>query len=156
LTLQKTLVLFKPDCLLRGLIGRILQRFEDRGLIIVGFKMLQLSDEILREHYAHLADKPFFPGVLKAMQRTPVVAVALAGVEAVTVAREMAGATNSREALPGTIRGDFGASIQNNLVHISDSAESAKSELERFFSSEELFESPAEQLGIIYSSDEID
>lgn len=153
--MEKTLVLLKPDCLLRGLVGRIIQRFEERGLVLVGLKMLQLSDEILQEHYQHLADKPFFPGIVAAMQKTPVIALALAGVEAVRVAREMAGATNAREAVNGTIRGDFAISIQNNLVHISDSPQSAVAELKRFFSAEEVFAAPRAKLTICYSADEL-
>lgn len=153
--MEKTLVLFKPDCLLRGFVGRILQRFEERGLVIIGLKMLQLSDEILQKHYQHLADKPFFPGIVKAMQKTPVIALALAGVAAVRVAREMAGTTNARDALGGTIRGDLAVSIQNNLVHISDTRESAAAELARFFQPTELFSPVSEQLQTCYSPDEL-
>ena len=153
--MQTTLVLIKPDCILRGLAGEILDRFIKRGLQVVGIKMLKLSDEILAEHYAHLKDKPFFPGIVKAMQRTPVIAVALTGVDAANVARAMAGATNSREAEPGTIRGDYAVSIQNNLVHISDSPESAEIEVKRFFKPEELFESNQEISGMTYSPDEL-
>ena len=152
--MQTTLVIFKPDCILRGLVGEILSRFEKKGLKIVGIKKIKLSREILKEHYSHLADKPFFSGIVAAMQSTPVIVVALQGVDAATVARKMAGATNSREAEIGTIRGDFGMSIQNNLVHISDSPESAEIEVKRFFKNEELIDLADRELEIIYSKDE--
>ena len=153
--MQTTLVLLKPDCILRGLIGEIIQRFEKKGLKIVGIKKIHLSNEILEEHYAHLADKPFFPGVIKAMQTTPVIAIALRGVGAANIARKMAGATNAREAEPGTIRGDLAVSIQNNLVHISDSPESAETEVKRFFKDEELLDLAEKETEILYSPDEI-
>lgn len=116
---------------------------------------MRLTDELLAEHYAHIADKPFFPGVVQAMQRTPVIVVALAGVDAAEVARSMTGATNAREALPGTIRGDLAVSVQNNLVHVSDSPENAKKEVKRFFTPEELIEATDEELGVVYSTDEL-
>lgn len=153
--MQTTLIIFKPDCILRGLVGEILQRFEKKGLKIVGIKKISLSNEILKEHYAHLADKPFFPGIVEAMQSTPVIAVALRGVDAANVARKMAGATNAREAEPGTIRGDLGMSIQNNLVHISDSPEAAEIEVKRFFKNKELIDLADRELEVIYSKDEI-
>lgn len=154
--MQKTLVLIKPDCILRGLTGEIINRFVKRGLQIVGIKMMELSDDLLKEHYAHIADKPFFPGVIKAMQRTPVIAIALAGIDAANVARAMAGITNARDAQAGTIRGDYAVSIQNNIVHISDSPESAEVEVKRFFKEEELFEPLQEIAGMAYSPDEIE
>lgn len=154
--MQTTLVIFKPDCILRGLVGEILDRFEKRGLKIVGIKKIKLSNEILEEHYSHIKDKPFFPGVVEAMQRTPVIVLALRGVDAANVARKMAGATNAREAEPGTIRGDLAVSIQNNLVHISDSPESAEAEVKRFFTPEELIDSTEEEFSVIYSKDELE
>ena len=152
--MQTTLVIFKPDCVLRGLVGEILGRFEKRGLKIAAIKKMKLSTELLEEHYSHLKDKPFFPGIVAAMQRTPVVVVALTGVDAAEVARKMAGATNARDAEVGTIRGDFAVSIQNNLVHISDSPESAETEVKRFFAAEELIEPAEEEFGVLYSPDE--
>ena len=101
--METTLVLLKPSCVQRQLIGEVLNRFERRGLRISGMKMMQLSDEILREHYAHLVDKPFFPSLQASMQASPVVALALTGVEAVKVVRQMAGVTNGREAAPRPI-----------------------------------------------------
>lgn len=153
--MQTTLVLLKPDAILRGLAGQIIDRFARRGLLLVGCKMMQLSDEILKEHYAHIADKPFFPGVMASMQRTPVIALALAGVDAAAVARAMAGTTNARNAAPGTIRGDFAVSIQNNIVHISEDAAAAAVEVPRFFAADELFTPTAEQTVFVYSPDEI-
>ena len=119
--METTLVLLKPGCVQRQLIGEVVNRFERRGLRISGMKMMQLSDEILREHYAHLVDKPFFPGLCASMQASPVVAMAISGVEAVQVVRTMAGVTNGRQAAPGTIRGDYSVSNQQNIVHASDS-----------------------------------
>ncbi|MGP1464622.1 MAG: nucleoside-diphosphate kinase [Prevotella koreensis] len=138
--MEKTLVLLKPSCVQRQLIGEILNRFERRGLRIAGLKMMQLDDAILREHYSHLADKPFFPTLAASMQVSPVVALALEGIDAVQVVRTMTGATNGRAAAPGTIRGDYSVSNQQNIVHASDSPENAAIELKRFFRPEEIFE----------------
>ena len=132
--METTLVLLKPSCVQRQLIGEVVNRFERRGLRISGMKMMQLSDEILREHYAHLVDKPFFPSLQASMQTSPVVALALTGVEAVKVVRQMAGVTNGREAAPGTIRGDFGLFMDENVIHGSDSPASAEREISIFFS----------------------
>ena len=121
--MEKTLVLLKPSCVQRQLIGEIVNRFERRGLRIAGMKMMQLSDEILREHYAHLVDRPFFPALAASMQTSPVIALALEGRDAVQVVRTMTGSTNGREAAPGTIRGDYSMSNQQNIVHASDSCQ---------------------------------
>lgn len=138
--MERTLVLLKPCTIQRGLVGEVLKRFEQKGLRMVGIKMMQLSDELLAEHYAHLVDRPFFPGLKRSMQATPVIALCYEGVGAVDVVRQMAGATNGRKALPGTIRGDFSMSGQQNIVHASDSLESAAIEVKRFFKDEELFD----------------
>lgn len=138
--MERTLVLLKPCTIQRGLVGEVLKRFEQKGLRMVGIKMMQLSDEILAEHYAHLVDRPFFPGLKRSMQATPVIALCYEGVGAVDVVRQMAGATNGRKALPGTIRGDFSMSGQQNIVHASDSLENAAIEVKRFFRDEELFD----------------
>lgn len=138
--MERTLVLLKPVTIQRGLAGEVIKRFEQKGLKIAGMKMMQLDDAILNEHYAHLVDRPFFPGLKKSMTRTPVVAMCLEGVGAVDVVRQMAGATNGRKALPGTIRGDFSMSGQQNIVHASDSLESAAVEVKRFFKDEEIFD----------------
>ncbi len=138
--MERTLVLLKPCTIQRGLVGEVLKRFEQKGLRMVGIKMMQLSDEILAEHYAHLVDRPFFPGLKRSMQATPVIALCYEGVGVVDVVRQMAGVTNGRKALPGTIRGDFSMSGQMNIVHASDSVENAAIEVKRFFRDEELFE----------------
>lgn len=152
--METTLVLLKPSCVQRQLIGEIINRFERRGLRISGMKMMQLSDEILREHYAHLVDKPFFPGLCASMQASPVVAMAISGVEAVQVVRTMAGVTNGRQAAPGTIRGDYSVSNQQNIVHASDSVENAAIEVARFFRPEEVFDYESGVFAYIYGANE--
>ena len=154
--METTLVLLKPGCIHRQLIGEVVNRFERRGLRISGMKMMQLSDEILREHYAHLADKPFFPSLQASMQASPVVAMALTGVEAVKVVRQMAGVTNGRNAAIGTIRGDYSMSNQQNIVHASDGVHVAKEELDRFFKPEEIFEFGDLNFNSLYAVDEVD
>ncbi|MCM1028283.1 MAG: nucleoside-diphosphate kinase [Pseudoflavonifractor sp.] len=131
--METTLVIFKPSSVARGLVGQILSRFESKGLAIVGMKMMQLDEKILREHYAHLVDRPFFPSIVRSMTATPVIVLALRGRDAISVVRLMTGVTNGRDALPGTIRGDFSMSNQENVLHASDSPESARVELKRFF-----------------------
>ena len=152
--METTLVLLKPSCVQRQLMGEVIGRFERRGLRVSGMKMMQLSDEILREHYAHLADKPFFPSLAASMQASPVVALALSGVDAVKVVRAMAGVTNGREAAPGTIRGDFSMSNQQNIVHASDSVENAAIELRRFFRPEEIFDYQSGAFTYVYGDGE--
>lgn len=152
--METTLVLIKPSGVQRGLSGKIISRFEEKGLIIAGMKMMQLNDAILREHYAHLTDRPFFPSLERSMMSSPVIALALRGVDAVAVVRAMTGVTNSRNAAPGTIRGDFGMSGQENIVHASDSPENAAIEVARFFKPEEVFDYSPCTLTSIYSPDE--
>jgi len=153
--LQKTLVLLKPCTVQRALIGEILGIFEKKGLRIAGLKMMQLDDAILAEHYSHLVDRPFFPGLKKSMMATPVVALALEGVDAIEVVRQMAGPTNGRKALPGTIRGDYSVSGQMNIVHASDGPDTAAAELKRFFKDEEIFDYELPTQVALYASDEI-
>lgn len=152
--MEKTLILLKPSCVQRQLIGEVIHRFERRGLRIAGLKLMQLSDAILREHYAHLVDKPFFPSLAASMQASPVVAMAIEGVDAVQVVRTMVGVTNGRLAAPGTIRGDFSMSNQQNIVHASDSVENAQIELTRFFRPEEIFEYESGARAYIYGDGE--
>lgn len=152
--MERTLILIKPDALSRGLAGRVLSRFEDKGLKIAGMKMLQLSDALLREHYSHLADKPFFPTITEFMSRTPVIALCLEGLEAVEVCRQVCGVTNARKAAPGTIRGDWAMSMQCNLVHASDSVETAQAEVARFFGDDELFGYDQALPHFLYAADE--
>ncbi len=138
--MERTLVLLKPDAVQRGLLGEIIARFERKGLKLAGMKMMQLSDELLEEHYAHLNHLPFFGEIKRFMMLAPVVATCWEGVDCVATVRRMCGVTLSREAEPGTIRGDFGMSIQANLVHASDSPETAQTEVPRFFNEDELFD----------------
>ena len=152
--METTLVLIKPSGVQRGLSGQIISRFEEKGLIIAGMKMMQLNDAILREHYAHLTDRPFFPSLERSMMSSPVIALALRGVDAVAVVRAMTGVTNSRNAAPGTIRGDFGMSGQENIVHASDSPENAAIEVARFFNPDEVFDYTPCTITSIYSPDE--
>lgn len=154
--MERTLVLLKPNIIIRGLMGEIITRFEHKGLRIIGMKMLALTDELLAEHYAHLKDKPFFPILKRSMQATPVVALCLEGLDVVRVVRGMAGVTNGRDAAPGTIRGDYSVSNQQNVVHASDSLDSAVKELARFFKSDEIFEFGDLNIPTLYASDELE
>lgn len=153
--MQKTLVILKPSALQRSLIGEVVARFEKKGLQIVGMKMVSLSDSVLEQHYSHLREKPFFGRIKESMQASPVIVMVLKGLQAVDVVRAMAGATNGRNAQPGTIRGDFSVSVQENIVHTSDSPETAEIELKRFFSDDEIFEYPQSNYAHIYAKDEV-
>lgn len=136
--METTLILLKPDTIQRGLIGQIVSRFENKGLKIIGMKMMTLTDEIVSEHYDFLADKPFFPGIKAYMTSAPVVAMVLAGSDVVKTVRNLTGATNPSDALPGSIRGDFALTIDANIIHASDSRETAAIELKRFFKDGEI------------------
>ena len=136
--MEETLVLLKPDCLEGRKCGEVLKRFEEAGFDVFGVKMMRLSDEILREHYSHLADKPFFPEIQGFMQSSPVVAIAMRGENAITRVRDMVGPTDSTVAEKGTIRGDFGQDKMKNVVHASDSVENGQAEIKRFFAEGEL------------------
>ncbi|MFQ5909288.1 MAG: nucleoside-diphosphate kinase [Thermoplasmata archaeon] len=135
---ERTFVLVKPDGVQRGLIGCIVSRFESRGLKIVAMRMLKLNKEIVEEYYAEHTEKDFFEDLVSFITSGPVVAMVVEGPDVVPVVRSMVGATDSREAQPGTIRGDFGTSKQMNLIHASDSPESAKREIRIFFRDDEL------------------
>ncbi|MCQ2148155.1 MAG: nucleoside-diphosphate kinase [Bacteroidales bacterium] len=154
MALEKTLVLLKPCTVQRGLIGEIISIFEKKGLRIAGLKMMQLTDEILSEHYSHLSEKPFFQRVKDSMMKTPVVAMALEGVDAIEVVRTLAGPTNGRKAAPGTIRGSYSMSFQENIVHASDGPETAAAELKRFFKDEEILEYKLPTFDALYACDE--
>ena len=153
--LDKTLVILKPSAVQRGLIGEIIRRFEQKGLLLIGMKMIWLNDKILSEHYAHLKDKPFFQRVKDSMKTCPVVVCCWKGKDAVQVVRTLTGVTNSREASPGTIRGDFSMSMQENIIHTSDSLETATVELQRFFNENELFDYNMSLISNLYANDEI-
>lgn len=137
--MEKTLIIFKPDCMEERHVGNVLDRFEKAGFSIVGCKMTRLSPQILREHYAHVAKLPFYPEIEKFMSSRPVIVMALQGPSAVSKVRGLLGPTDSRKAPKGTIRGDFGTEMMRNVVHASDSVENAKAEITRFFAPGEVF-----------------
>jgi nucleoside-diphosphate kinase len=151
---EKTLLLIKPDAIQRGLIGDIIGRFERKGLKVAGMKMMRLDEAILREHYSHIADKPFFPGVSKFMSSSPVIALCLEGLEVVKAVRILCGITKAREADAGSIRGDLAMSVACNVVHASDTLENAKKEVPRFFVEDELFSYDKSEYMFVYADDE--
>jgi len=136
---ETTLILCKPDCVTKNLVGDVLSRFAREGFRLRGVKMMTLSDALLKEHYAHIADRPFFPEIVTFMQSSPVIAVALQGENAIARVRELLGPTDSRQAEPGTIRGDLGVDQMVNVCHASDSPEAAAAEIARFFQPDEVF-----------------
>jgi len=138
--MQRTLILLKPDCIQRRLIGEVIGRFERKGLRLVALKLLQASRELAEKHYAVHKGKPFYDSLLKFILGGPTVAMVLEGREAVAVARTLMGVTDGTKAAPATIRGDFAISVQNNLVHGSDSPENAAAEIALWFRPEELVE----------------
>lgn len=152
--MEQTLVIIKPDAIQRGLIGEVTKRLERKGLKLVGMKMLTLYDTLLREHYAHIADKPFFPGISSFMQSSPVIVQCWEGLEAVETVRLLCGITKARAASAGTIRGDFAMSIQCNVVHASDGVAAARVEVARFFQKDELFDYKKSEYLHVYSVDE--
>lgn len=153
--MEQTLVILKPSAIERSLIGQIITRIQNKGLIITAMKMMQLDEKILREHYAHLVDRPFFPSIVESMTASPVICMVLKGVDAVAVFRKMTGVTNGRKAEPGTLRGDFCMSGQANIVHASDSVENAQIEINRFFKPEEVLDYTPSNLKFLYADDEI-
>lgn len=145
---EQSLVLIKPDAVQRGLMGKVISRFEAKGLKIVGLKMMNLKEAVLREHYAHVVDRPFYAELSQFMSASPVVALALEGLNAVEVVRKLSGTDNFEF---GTIRGDYSTSQQKNLVHSSDSLEMAKNEIDRFFLPAELFDYSKEEWKHVYA-----
>lgn len=152
--MERTLVLIKPDAIQRGLIGEIISRFERKGLKLVGCKMMSLDEAVLREHYAHIADKPFFPGVANFMKSSPVIAMCWEGFEAVEAVRLITGATKARTADAGTIRGDLAMSVSCNVIHTSDTGENAVKEVARFFKKDDLFEYSKGEYEHVYNDEE--
>ena len=138
--MDKTFIIFKPDCMAKNLVGKVLSRFEEAGFTLAAAKMIQLTPEKLEEHYAHVADKPFFPEIEEFMGSRPVIVAVLKGEGIVAKVRDLLGPTDSTKAPAGTIRGDFGENMMVNVVHASDSDENAQIEVDRFFD-------PAEVLG---------
>ena len=151
---ERTLLLLKPDALQRGLIGRIIARFERKGLKLVGMKMLKMTQELAKEHYSHLVSKPFYPDLEKFMTNDPIVAVCIEGKKAVEVVRLIVGPTDAKKADGGTIRGDFSNSTSRNIIHASDSVETAKKEVPRFFKQNELFDYKLVIADYLFAADE--
>lgn len=136
--MEKTFVIFKPDCMQKRVVGTVLSRFEAAGFDVIGCKMVRLSSALLRQHYAHVADKPFYPEIEKFMSSRPVIIMALQGAGIVQKVRDLLGPTDSRKAAKGTLRGDFGTDMMVNIAHASDSVENGQAEVARFFKPEEL------------------
>ena len=136
--METTLIILKPDAVQRGIVGQLIARFETKGLQLAGMKMMSVSESLAKTHYAEHEGKPFFAGLLNFVTSSPVVVMAVRGVNAIAVCRTLIGATNGQKADPGTIRGDFGMSGGYNMIHGSDSPESAKRELDLWFESGEL------------------
>jgi len=139
--MERTLILLKPDCVERRLVGRILSRFEDKGLNLVAMKLIRISPDLAKRHYTEHVSKPFYPALEKFITGGPVVAAIVEGLEAIRVVREMLGATSGLKAAAGTIRGDFSSSRQMNLVHASDGPDAAKREIELYFQPSEIIAS---------------
>ena len=152
--MEKTIVLIKPDALQRGFVGEIMHRFERKGIKLIGIKMLVLTDDILDEWYVHHKDKSFFNDLKTFMQWTPIVAMCWEGIDVINTVRKIVGTTKGREAEAGSIRGDFGMSGQHNLIHASDSPESAHKETSLIFENNEIFEYTSATECLIYSKEE--
>ncbi len=136
--MNKTLIILKPDCMKNGHVGHVLSRFEEAGFSIVASKLIQMDPDTLRDHYAHVADKPFYPEIEEFMSACPVMVLVLRGESIVEKVRELLGPTDSSKAEKGTIRGDYGTDMMINVVHASDSDENASIEIARFFKPEEV------------------
>ena len=152
--MRKTLVIVKPDGVNRSLVGRVITRFEEKGLRIAALKMEHLKDEVINEHYSHIADKPFFAEIRNYISSIPCVLMIVEGKDAVNVVRKLVGVTCGREADIGTIRGDFAMSVQTNIVHASEDNQKAEEELARFFKKEELVEYDKMNFGWLYCASE--
>lgn len=139
MSVEQTFIIIKPDGMQKNLAGIVLQRFTQAGLRLIACKMMRLTEPLLRKHYAHLTDKPFFPSLLSYMQQSPVLMFVLEGEQAVSKVRDLLGPTDSKLAPKGTIRGDFGVDKSTNVAHASDSVDSARQEIARFFQPEEIF-----------------
>lgn len=153
--MERTLIIAKPDAIQRGLVGEMIRRLEVKGLKLIGIKMIALSNELLSAHYAEHLEKPFYADLEKFMSSSPVVVMAWEGYECVNSVRILVGSTNPREADAGTIRGDFAIGTGRNLVHASDSKESGKSEVNRFFGAEELFSYDKTEYAHLYPEHEL-
>jgi nucleoside-diphosphate kinase len=152
---ERTLVLVKPDALQRNLLGEIISRFERKGLKLVGMKMITVNNAKVMEHYGKYSDRPFFESLTTFIQSSPVVAIVVEGLEAVSAVRLIVGPTKGRAADAGSIRGDLAMSNQCNIVHASDPEEDVQAEIDRFFSKEELFDYKKIDQEMVYGSDEL-
>ncbi len=152
--MQRTLILLKPDCFERRLVGRILSRFEDKGLNLIALKLIRVTPELAKQHYAEHVKKPFYPGLESFITGAPVVAAVLEGLDAIQVVRDMLGPTSGLKAPPGTIRGDFSLSRQMNLVHASDGPEAAAREIGLYFKPEEVLSYEATLVAWMRAGDE--
>ena len=152
--MERTLIILKPDCLQRRLVGRIVQRFEEKGLSLAAMKLMQISRELAERHYAVHKDKPFYPGLIEYITSGPVVVMVIVGAGAIAMSRKMMGKTFGPEAEPGTIRGDFGASKTYNLIHGSDSPESAATEIDLYFQPDEIVDRQPVDARWIFKPDE--
>ena len=137
--MERSLIILKPDCMQKNITGEVIKRFNNANLRIVACKMLQLTDALLKEHYSHLAHLPFFPEIVEFMSSCPVIVMVLEGENAIGNIRSLLGPTDSKAAAKGTIRGDLGTDKMLNICHASDSTESAKAEIKRFFTAKEIF-----------------
>lgn len=144
--MERTLILIKPDGVSRGLCGNVISRFEEKGMKITALKMLTLTKEKAEEHYGIHKGKPFYPPLIDFITSGPIIAAVIESPSAISMTRKMAGATSPAEALPGTIRGDYGLITSRNIIHASDSPENAEKEIKLFFTSEEIqkYNLPAE------------
>lgn len=153
--MERTVVLIKPDGLQRGLVGEIIGRFERKGLKLIGLKMMRLDDPVLDKWYSHHRDKPFFADLKNFMKSSPIVAMLWEGIEAVETVRLICGATNSRKATPGTIRGDLSMSTGKNIIHASDVPSRAKEEADWVFENAEIFEYDKSEYLYVYGEEEL-
>jgi nucleoside-diphosphate kinase len=138
--MERTLIILKPDAIQRKLIGKIISRLEDKGFKIVGLKMIKIDEDLAKKHYEAHINKPFFPSLLNFITSTPVIVMVLEGVDVVNQVRKLVGSTDCKKAEVGTIRFDFGLSIQNNLIHASETIQDANREISIFFNQNELFD----------------
>ncbi|HTH93398.1 MAG TPA: nucleoside-diphosphate kinase [Candidatus Paceibacterota bacterium] len=150
---ERSLIIIKPDAVQRSLVGEIITRFERKGLKIVAMKMIHIDDALVEDHYAHIKDKDFFPRIRRFMTSTPVIVMIVSGIGIIDAIRTIVGPTKSFEAAGGTIRGDFALSMQSNVVHASDSKESAEAEIKRFFKDEEIMDYEKISTMIVHSDE---
>ena len=150
---ERSLIIIKPDAIQRSIVGELITRFERKGLKIIGMKMMHLNDVIVEDHYAHIKDKPFFPRIRKFMTSAPVIVMVVSGIKAIDSIRLIVGPTKSYEAAAGTMRGDYALSMQSNVVHSSDSKESAEAEIARFFNDGEIVDYDKVDSAFVFSDD---